>query len=73
MPSHQYRGYTIERVEAVQVGHKTERSASARAGIGTSRKVRGYHVRMELGYRKWAGTLREARAYIDSYLGREDA
>jgi hypothetical protein len=65
-----YRGYRIERAEGVQMGHKTNASTGARAGLGTKRKASGWLVTGADGADlKWAGTKKEALAYVDAREG----
>ena len=66
-----YRGWTIERFEGTQLGHKTNSGLRGQLGIGTHRKVKGWELRGPDGGAKCVDTLKEAKAYIDAYEGGE--
>lgn len=70
-----YRGWLIEPYEGTHVGYKLPGSGSLSAQIGmhTHRKIKGYLVYYPAGEGhlngKHVDTLREAKEYIDNYLG----
>lgn len=61
-----YRGWLLAKYAGVQLGYRTPSG-----GFGKGRSCRGwlaFHPEHSPGGR-FCGTLREARAYADSYLG----
>ncbi|KKW45856.1 MAG: hypothetical protein UY96_C0013G0013 [Parcubacteria group bacterium GW2011_GWB1_56_8] len=69
----EYRGWRIEPTEGIQTGHRLPNSLSIRKqiGSGTHRKYKGYVVSHPEEYPggKVVDTIREARQYVDRYLG----
>lgn len=70
-----YRGWTIEKFEGTHVGYALpgSRSIMARVGAHNHRKIKGYtvHYPPEEGHAggKFVSTMKEAKKYIDDYLG----
>ena len=59
-----YRGWTVEKYEGVQVGYRTA------TGFGKGRKTGGYLLtKSEDGAKKFVSNLKEAKEYIDDYEG----
>lgn len=67
----QYRGWTIERIVATQVGHSLPNSNSTmqRHGFGTRRKVNGYEATAPDGHSIFHPTLANTKINIDLYEG----
>lgn len=60
----EYRGMTITKSEGTQVGYQTTK------GRGKGRKSSGYEIADEDGKTiKFVSTLKEAKAYVDQYVG----
>ncbi len=72
----QYRGWIIEPYEGTHVGYMLpgSRSISQKIGSHTHRKIRGYLVSWPEEDRppKFVDTIREAKIYIDNYMGTEE-
>jgi len=67
-----YRGWTIEPDEGTHIGYKLpgSRRLSQQIGSGTHRKWKGYVLTYPPdGATKLVDTLKEAKEYIDSYMG----
>jgi hypothetical protein len=63
----EYRGWKIDRFEGTQLGYRTENGKR-----GKGRTVRGYAViGADLETPKIVATIKEAKSYVDSYLGTE--
>ena len=71
-----YRGWIIEPYEGTHVGYRLpgSRSISQRIGSHTHRKIRGYLVSYPEEDRppKYVETIRDAKTYIDNYMGTEE-
>lgn len=71
-----YRGANIESYEGNQVGYDLPNSIGTRAkvGISNSRKFKGYEITGLPGQvgSKLVDTLKQAKQYIDNYLGEND-
>ena len=64
----EYRGWKIAPCEAVQLGYRIGEGMKSRPGKG--RKLKGYTLTYAPDAReKFVDTLKEAREYIDNYMG----
>jgi hypothetical protein len=62
-----YRGWKIEKTVATQLGYMIREGKD----FGRGRKVAGYWIHYPDGGAKLVKTLKQAREYIDEYLGPE--